>query len=116
MIRELHNPLHNITWNCKNNYDVYTTDYDPDHSHFDRMSSDVMAMQRTINQIRALEKSTKAVGTWDWQTDEGSTDTSTLKMLKKELGVDENAPLPDGINGMNVREAIYDAVDQHAAS
>lgn len=42
MIREMKNPLNNITWNCKNNYDVYTTDYDPDHSHFDRISSDVM--------------------------------------------------------------------------
>jgi len=42
MIREVKNPLNNITWNCKNNYDVYTTDYDPDHSHFDRISSDVM--------------------------------------------------------------------------
>ena len=36
MIREMKNPLNNITWNCKNNYDVYTTDYDPDHSHLDR--------------------------------------------------------------------------------
>ena len=42
MIREMANPLNNITWNCKNNYDVYTTDYDPDYSHFDRISSDVM--------------------------------------------------------------------------
>ena len=48
MIRELKNPLHNITWNCKNNYDVYTTDYDPEHSHFDRISSDVMNTQRTL--------------------------------------------------------------------
>ncbi len=31
MIREVSNPLNNITWNCKNNYDVYTTDYDPEH-------------------------------------------------------------------------------------
>ena len=51
MIRELKNPLHDITWNCKNNYDVYTSDYDPEHSHFDRISMDVMATQRTINQI-----------------------------------------------------------------
>ena len=48
MIREMKNPLNNITWNCKNNYDVYTTDYDPDHSHFDRISSDVMDVQRTL--------------------------------------------------------------------
>ena len=49
MIRELKNPLHDITWNCKNNYDVYTSDYDPEHSHFDRISMDVMATQRTLN-------------------------------------------------------------------
>ena len=52
MIRELHNPLHDITWNCKNNYDTYTTDYDPEHNHFDRISMDVMATQRTLNRIQ----------------------------------------------------------------
>ena len=64
MIRELKNPLHNITWNCKNNYDVYTTDYDPDHSHFDRISSDVMNVQRTINRIEQLEN--KVRSPWNW--------------------------------------------------
>ena len=44
LVRELSNPLVNITWNCKNNYDVYTTDYDPEHSHFDRISMDIMAV------------------------------------------------------------------------
>ena len=38
MIRELKNPLHEITWNCKNNFDTYTTDYDPDFEHVDRMT------------------------------------------------------------------------------
>ena len=38
MIREMQNPLHEITWNCKNNYNVYTTDYDPEHNHFDRIA------------------------------------------------------------------------------
>ena len=42
MIRELSNPLRDITWNCKNNYNVYTTDYDPEHEHLDRVSMDVM--------------------------------------------------------------------------
>ena len=116
MIRELHNPLHNITWNCKNNYDVYTTDYDPDHSHFDRISSDVMAMQRTINQIKALELSTKKKGNWDWQNDLGNTDHHVLRQLKKELGLNENEALPKELGEMNVREAVYDAVQQHAAN
>ena len=51
MIRELKNPLHDITWNCKNNYNTYTTDYDPEHNHFDRISMDVMATERTLNRI-----------------------------------------------------------------
>jgi hypothetical protein len=42
MIREMANPLNDITWNCKNNYHVFTTDYDPNHEHMDRMSMDVM--------------------------------------------------------------------------
>ena len=51
MIRELENPLHDITWNCKNNYDVYTTDYDPNNSHFDRISSDVLDVEKIIVKI-----------------------------------------------------------------
>ena len=49
MIREVKNPLNNITWNCKNNYDVYTTDYDPHHNHFDMISGDIMDAQRALD-------------------------------------------------------------------
>ena len=55
MMRELKNPLHNITWNCKNNYDVYTTDYDPEHEHVDRMSMEVMDVNKALNKIKELE-------------------------------------------------------------
>tara|TARA_B110000305_G_scaffold171295_1_gene189236 strand:+ start:301 stop:486 length:186 start_codon:yes stop_codon:yes gene_type:complete len=61
----LKNPLVNVTWNCKNNYDVYTTDYDPDHSHFDRISNDVMDVQRALNKIEQLEK--KKNTPWNWK-------------------------------------------------
>jgi hypothetical protein len=46
MIRnpDISNPLPFITWNCKNNYDVYTTDYDPHYSFFDKASGDIMDM------------------------------------------------------------------------
>ena len=115
MIRELKNPLHDITWNCKNNYDVYTTDYDPEHSHFDRISMDVMATQRTINRIQELEKKVKKPGSWSWQNDETDTDQYVLKQLKKELGLDEDKPLPDDIGHMNVRSAVEKAVKEHAA-
>ena len=115
MIRELKNPLRDITWNCKNNYDVYTTDYDPEHSHFDRISMDVMATDRALNQIRALEKKIHKVGSWNWQQDETDTDQYVLRQLKKELGLDENKPLPDGVTSFNVREAVETAAAQHAA-
>ena len=55
MIRELKNPLNNITWNCKNNFDVYTTDYDPDHEHVDRMTMEVMDVNKAMNKIKQLE-------------------------------------------------------------
>ena len=72
MIREVKNPLHDITWNCKNNYNVYTTDYDPKHSHFDRISGDVMEVQRIMNQIQRLEQ--KAKQPWNWTQDIRETD------------------------------------------
>ena len=114
MIRELKNPLHDITWNCKNNYDVYTTDYDPEHSHFDRISMDVMATQRTISQIQKLEEKI-ARPTWNWQVDETDTDRAVLSELKKELGLNPTEKLPNDLAKMNVRESIYDAVQAHAA-
>ena len=87
MIRELANPLTNITWNCKNNYDVYTTDYDPHNSHFDRISMDVMDVQRILVTIRRLEKqkakkSTSFFNMWD--------DEATLRALKREMGLPED--------------------------
>jgi hypothetical protein len=65
MIRELKNPLHEITWNCKNNYNVYTTDYDPEHNHFDRIAQDVMDVNRVMNKISVLEKERKEPWTWN---------------------------------------------------
>ena len=114
MIRELKNPLHNITWNCKNNYDVYTTDYDPEHSHFDRISMDVMNTQRTLNRIEALEAKIQKPGSWNWQSDETDTDKYVLRQLKKELGLPEDQPAPK-IGSLNVREAVTKAVTKHAS-
>ena len=113
MIRELKNPLHNITWNCKNNYDVYTTDYDPDHSHFDRISSDVMNTNRALNKIRALEQKIAKPGGWTWQYDETDTDVAVLRELKKELGLNPDEKLGD-VQGMNIEQSVHEAVDQHA--
>lgn len=72
MIREVKNPLNNITWNCKNNYDVYTSDYDPHHSHFDMISSDVMDAQRALDHIKRLEHKVKQP--WTWTHDDRDTD------------------------------------------
>ena len=112
MIREVKNPLHDITWNCKNNYNVYTTDYDPKHSHFDRISGDVMDVQRILNQIQKLEK--KAKTAWSWKMDERETDGQVLRQLKAELGLPEDQPLGEAGN-LNVREAIEGAVAEHGA-
>ena len=65
MIRELKNPLHDITWNCKNNYDVYTTDYDPEHEHVDRMTMEVMDVNKAMNKIKELESKLKKTGSHD---------------------------------------------------
>lgn len=93
MIKEMKNPLNNITWNCKNNYDVYTTDYDPDHSHFDRISSDVMDVQRTLWQIKHLEEKQKKP--WTWKDDERDSDFAVLKELKKQLGLPTEGKIGD---------------------
>ena len=85
MIRELKNPLYDITWNCKNNYDVYTTDYDLYGSHFDRVSMEVIEVERILHAIRKLEKKVKLP--WTWSTDERDTDLQTLWELKKEFGI-----------------------------
>ena len=84
-IRKLANPVTNITWNCKNNYHVYTTDYDPDNSHFDRIASDVMDVQRVMNKIVELEN--KKGSPWSWNASERETETATLNSLKDEMGI-----------------------------
>ena len=111
-IRKLANPVTNITWNCKNNYHVYTTDYDPDNSHFDRIASDVMDVQRIMNKITELETKKKTKG-WSWTLDERETDTATLNSLKDEMGIPREASGKD-LEAINVREAIESAAKEHA--
>lgn len=113
MIREMKNPLNNITWNCKNNYDVYTTDYDPDHSHFDRISSDVMDVQRTLWQIKHLEE--KQQKPWSWSTDERDTDYHVLQELKKQLGLPKDQKVSGtALENLDVESSIHEAVAEHA--
>ena len=116
-IRELQNPVVNITWNCKNNYHVYTTDYDPDHSHFDRISKDVMDVQRVMNEISRLEK--KINNSWNWTDDHNgafavANDKQVLRELKKEMGLPEDQPVGN-LSGLNIREAIESAAAEHAS-
>ena len=112
MIRELKNPLYDITWNCKNNYHVYTTDYDPEHSHFDRISMDVMEVQRVMNEISRLEKK---INSWTWADGDVSNEKQVLRELKKEMGLPENAPAGN-LGELNIREAIESAAASHAAT
>ena len=103
MIREVSNPLHNITWNCKNNYDVYTTDYDPHNSWFDKISMDVMDVQKVMNKIQSLER----------KENFDNTDTAVLNELKKEMGIPLGEKVGNG-DKLNVREMLESAVATHA--
>ena len=106
------NPMHDITWESKNNYDVYTTDHDPNHNHFDRIADDVLDVQKTMKKITDLEAKKSAPWTW---TADGSvsdttvTDTAVLNSLKKEVGLPEWEPAT-GLKDLDVKAAINDAV------
>ena len=104
MIRnpEISNPLPFITWNCKNNYDVYTTDYDPHFSWFDKASGDIMDMQRIMGKIKKLEN-----------REISGTEVAVLKELKKEVGLNPEAPAGE-IGSLNVREMVEEAATTHA--
>ena len=108
---DIPNPMHDITWDCKNNYGVYTTDYDPTHNHFDRISSDILDVQKVVKKISDLEKKQSAPWTW---TADGSlsdttvTDTATLNSLKEELGLPKWEKVGD-LSGLDVSKAISDA-------
>ena len=106
MIRDpsIKNPLENITWNCKNNYQVYTTDYDPHHSWFDKMSGDIMDVNRAMNEIERLEAK-------DFLAD---TDTAVLRELKKELGLNPDERATGKMGSLNVRDTLEKAVEKHA--
>ena len=105
MVRDpaITNPLPFITWNCKNNYDVYTTDYDPHFSWFDKASGDIMDVQRIMGKIQRLEN-----------REISGTETAVLRELKKEVGLNPEEPA-GALNGLNVREMVEDAAAQHAA-
>lgn len=53
---DIKNHLEPITWDCKNNYDVYTTDYDPEHNYFDRVSHDISEVNKVMNHMKKLEQ------------------------------------------------------------
>ena len=119
MIRELKNPLNNITWNCKNNYDVYTTDYDPDHEHVDRMTMDVMDTNKAMNKIKELESKLKKSNVQSIEQDE--LDRATLNSLKKEMGI-KDADLEwskqthdlKKDDHLDVKQAVHDAAAESA--
>ena len=71
----------------KNNYDVYTTDYDPDHEHVDRMSMEVMDVNKAMNKIKQLEIKLAKKDSSDIEQD--GFDRLTLTSLTKEMGIKE---------------------------
>merc|ERR1719198_1472664 len=93
---DITNPLRPITWDCKNNYDVYTTDYDPEHNHFDRITHDIQDVNKVMNHMKKLEK-------------EGGS-TAVLNSMKTEMGI----PLDEkvGEQGIDVPTAVADALGE----
>ena len=91
---DIKNPLKPITWDCKNNYDVYTTDYDPEHNHFDRISHDISEVNKVMNHMKKLEK-------------EGG-NTAVLNSMKTEMGIPHDEKVGD--QGIDVPKAIEDAL------
>ena len=102
MDRKVSNPLEFITWNCKNNYKVYTTDYDPNYSWFDKVSGDVMDVQRTMGKIEKLDNS-----------EISGTQVAVLRELKKEVGLNPDEPAGP-LKGLDVREMVEEAAAQQA--
>ena len=91
---DIKNPLKSITWDCKNNYDVYTTDYDPEHNHFDRISHDISEVNKVMNHMKKLEA-------------EGG-NTAVLNSMKTEMGIPHNEKVGD--QGIDVPSAIAEAL------
>ena len=102
MDREVANPLQFITWNCKNNYKVYTTDYDPHYSWADKVSGDVMDVQKIMGKIEKLDNS-----------EISGTQVAVLRELKKEIGLNPDVPAGP-LKGLDVREMVEAAAAQHA--
>ena len=73
---------------------------------------DVMDTQKVLDQIKRLEVEVKKPLAVDF-SDERDTQRQTLSMLKKELGIPDSATSKD-FEGLNVRQAVYDAVETHA--
>ena len=55
MISELNQPLHEITGTCKSNFDLYTSDTEPDLEHVQLMTNEIMDVQKVMSQISELE-------------------------------------------------------------
>ena len=109
---DIKNPLKDNTWDCKNNYDVYTTDYDPEHNHFDRISSDIMDVNKVINKMANLENIKSAPWTYTADgnlSDTTVTNTAVLNNMKDELGVPRSTSAAE-LKGLNVAEAVSEAL------
>ena len=96
---------------CKNNYNVYTTDYDPDNEHMDRMAMDVMDTQKVLDEIKRLES--RMQRPWTWTEDDRATEGQVLRELKKELGIPNEVTGKD-LESLDVKTAVHDAVKTHA--
>jgi hypothetical protein len=93
---DIKNPAKDHTWDCKNNYDVYTTDYDPEHNHFDRIAHDIQDVNKVMNHMKKIES-------------EGG-NTAVLNSMKTEMGIPLNEKV--GEQGIDVPTAVVDALGE----
>ena len=92
---------------------VYTTDYDSTHNHFDRISSDILDVQKVVKKISDLEKKQSAPWTWTADgsmTDTTVTDTAVLNNMKSELGVPADVKVGD-VSGLDVASSVAEALN-----
>ena len=51
---------------------------------------------------------------WWWTQDERETNYATLNALKRELGLPEDVEVGESLKGMNIKDAVFEAVSKHA--
>ena len=55
LLKELKTPVHELTSNCKDNFEMYTSEYEPEKNHVNQLTNEVMEVQKVMNKVALLE-------------------------------------------------------------